>query len=432
MPPRLIPAKEENRTEISMKKCNCQDNQRHFLERTFGGLELNSSQQQLLLQSFREMSVQVPLKVRVGGKERLQTFTGYRVQHNHARGPFKGGLRYHPDVSLGEVRALAQLMTWKTALVDIPFGGAKGGVSVDPDTLNTDELETLTKRFTQKMAPILGEKQDIPAPDVNTNPQVMAWIFEEYSKTNGHAPAIVTGKPVEIGGSAGRLEATGHGVAYITARAAHHLNMSIQDARIAIQGFGNVGSHTARRLSEMGARIIALSDVHGGVINEHGIDVTMALEHAGKTGRLEGFAGARPISNEKLLTLPCDILIPAALDGAINCDNEPGIQAELIIEAANMPVTHMANDALRQRDVVIIPDILANAGGVIASYFEWVQNIQQFPWDRDTVLQRLEDYLSRAYDTVSDLAKLRHVDLRTAAYELAIQRVSRAIALRGF
>ncbi len=282
------------------------------------------------------------------------------------------------------------------------------------------------------MAPILGEHQDIPAPDVNTNPQVMAWIFEEYSKSNGHSPAIVTGKPVEIGGSAGRLEATGYGVAYIAARVAHHFNFPIQDARIAIQGFGNVGSHAARRLSEMGASVVALSDVHGGVMNKHGIDVSKALEHSAETGRLDGLENTCSISNEELLALPCDILIPAALDGAINCDNEMNVQARYIIEAANMPVTHMADDKLRQRGAIIVPDILANAGGVIVSYFEWVQNIQQFPWDRDIVLQRLEQYLSRAYDSVCDLATTRHVDLRTAAYELAIGRVSRAIELRGF
>jgi glutamate dehydrogenase (NAD(P)+) len=415
-----------------VKKCNCQDNQRHFLERTFERLSLEESQRQLLLQSFREVSIQIPLRVHKNGKERLCTFTGYRVQHNHARGPFKGGLRFHPEVNLGEVRALAQLMTWKTALVDIPFGGAKGGISVDPQMLSKDELETLTKRFTQKMAPVLGEHQDIPAPDVNTNPQVMAWLFEEYSKAHGHSPAIVTGKPVEIGGSIGRLEATGHGVAYIAAMAAHDLGMPIANTRVVIQGFGNVGSHTARRLEEVGARVIALSDVHGGVINENGIDVNKAIAHVTNTGRLDGLEHTRPITNEELIALPCDILIPAALDGVINCDNEDEIKAKLVVEAANMPITHMADTRLRELGITIVPDILANAGGVIVSYFEWVQNIQQFPWDRKIVFERLEQYLSRAYEAVHRLAERDKVDLRTAAYELAIRRVSKAIALRGF
>lgn len=415
-----------------MKSCNCQDNQQHFLEQTFDRLKLDSSQQQLLLQSFREVSVQIPLMVDVDGQQQLKTFTGYRVQHNHARGPFKGGLRFHPAVNLDEVRALAQLMTWKTALVNIPFGGAKGGISIDPNSLQCSELEMLTRRFTQKMSPILGSQQDIPAPDVNTNPQVMAWIFDEYSKSNGHTPGIVTGKPVEIGGSAGRLEATGHGVAYITGRAADHLHMAIEQSRIVIQGFGNVGSHAARRLAEMGANIIALSDVHGGVLNNKGIDINKALAHMTKTGRLEGLENTLQISNEELLTLPCDILIPAALDGTINCDNDSDIKAKLIIEAANMPVTHMAADKLQQRGITIVPDILANAGGVIVSYFEWVQNIQQFPWDHYTVLQRLEQYLSRAYDDVRKLADSAQIDDRTAAYELAIIRVARAIELRGF
>jgi glutamate dehydrogenase (NAD(P)+) len=415
------------------QQCNCQDNQKHFLKTTFERLGLTAAQQQLLLQSFREVSVQVPLMVKgEDGAPYLQTFTGFRVQHNHARGPFKGGLRFHPSVNLEEVRALAQLMTWKTALVNIPFGGAKGGISIDPSTLDQYELETLTRRFTQKMSPVLGLQQDVAAPDVNTNPQIMAWIFDEYSKSHGHTPGVVTGKPVELGGSLGRLEATGHGVAYITEKAVERLQLPLQEASIVIQGFGNVGSHAARRLAELGAKIIAISDIHGGVVNTDGIDIHKAIAHLSRTGGLEGLEHTSAISNEALLTLPCDVLIPAALDGTINCDNESAIQAKMIVEAANMPVTHMANDKLRQRDVIIIPDILANAGGVIVSYFEWVQNIQQFPWDRDTVLQRLEQYLSRAYKDVRYLAKASLVDDRTAAYELAITRVTHAIQLRGF
>lgn len=414
------------------QRCSCRDNQQHFLERAFLRLQIDEAQRQLLLHSFREITVQIPLKVRVDGRAKLRTFTGYRVQHNHARGPFKGGLRFHPEVNQGEVRALAQLMTWKTALVDIPFGGAKGGIAVDPESLSIGELETLTKRFTQKLAPVIGVHQDIPAPDINTNPQVMAWIFEEYSKTHGYTPAIVTGKPIEIGGAAGRLEATGYGVAFTAELACKSIGMPLEGAKVAIQGFGNVGSHTAQRLAELGARIVGLSDVHGGVFSEGGIDVAQALAYQSQSGRLEGLPATESISNDELMASSCDVLIPAALDGAITCDNEEQVQARLIIEAANMPVTHMADETLRERGVTIVPDILANAGGVIASYFEWAQNIQQFPWARDTLLERLEERLKRAYAQVSAKSTSCGIDLRTAAYELAIERVLRAVELRGF
>ena len=350
-------------------ECCCTDNQATFLGHAFDRLALNDAQRQLLLHSFREITVQIPLESD-GSSGSLRTFTGYRVQHNHARGPFKGGLRYHPSVKLDEIRALAQLMTWKTALVDIPFGGAKGGITVDPSTLRPHELETLTKRFTQKMVPVIGEHQDIPAPDVNTNAQHMAWIFEEYSKVCGHRPAVVTGKPVELGGSLGREEATGHGVAEVAAWAARDLGIDISSARVVIQGFGNVGSHAARRLSEIGARVIAVSDVHGGVIRESGLDVPNAIAHVGQTGRLEGLGGTEPISNDELLGLPCEILIPAAMEGAIHCGNVDKVRAQLVVEAANMPTTHMADEHLRDAGVTVIPDLLANAGGVIVSYFE--------------------------------------------------------------
>jgi glutamate dehydrogenase (NAD(P)+) len=420
------------RPDETEQRCHCQDNQRHFLERAFEGLALSTAQRELLLPAFREVIIRIPLEVRRDGARGLETFTGFRVQHNHARGPFKGGLRFHPDVNLGEVRALAQLMTWKSALVEIPFGGAKGGIAVDPTRLSRGELETLTKRFTQKMAPVIGVHQDIPAPDVNTNPQVMAWLFEEYSKTHGYEPAIVTGKPLELGGAAGRLEATGHGVAFVTALACRERSIDLAEARVAIQGFGNVGSHTARRLAELGARIVAVSDVRGGVFCDRGIDVLAAIAHVEESGSVEGLPESEPISNEELLELPCDALIPAALDGTIDCDNEPKIRAGLVVEAANMPVTHGADESLGARGVAIVPDILANAGGVIASYFEWVQNIQQFPWSREVLLQRLEADLDRAFKAVEAARASTGVDARTAAYELAVQRVLRAIELRGF
>lgn len=414
------------------KKCDCEDTQRHFLNRAFETLKLDDAQRDLLLSPFREVLISIPLKVRRNGIEMLRTFTGFRVQHNHARGPFKGGLRYHPASNLREIRALAQLMTWKTALVGIPYGGAKGGITVDPAELHRDELEVLTKRFTQKMGPLLGVHQDIVAPDVGTNPRVMAWILEEYSKAHGYTPGIVTGKPLELGGSEGRLEATGYGVATIARQAAADHGLKLDQVRVVIQGFGNVGSHLAQRLAELGATIIALSDARGGVLCERGIDVTAARTHVRETGWLEDLPGTEYISNAELLELPCDILIPAALESTIDCDNADRIKAPLIVEAANMPVTHQADDILRERGRTVVPDVLANAGGVLASYYEWVQNLQQFPWDRDTVFYRLEERLLRTYGEVHRVAAEKGVDMRTAAYELAIHRVAEAIKLRGF
>jgi glutamate dehydrogenase/leucine dehydrogenase len=415
-----------------IKKCACQDNQRHFLNRAFDSLKLEDTQQELLLASFRETQVSIPILLQKDGSKILHTFQGYRVQHNHARGPFKGGLRFHPNITLGEIRALAQLMTWKTALIGIPYGGAKGGIAVNPEVLRPEELEHLTRRFCQKMAPIIGVHEDIPAPDIGTGPEVMAWLLDEYSKSMGFSPAIVTGKPLPLGGSAGRLEATGYGVAHLTYKIANELSLSPKTSRVVIQGFGNVGSHTAIRLAQMGFCIIGLSDVHGAVMSDAGIDITAAVDHAAKTGRLCGSPETDAISNKELLELPCDILIPAALEAVINCENESAIQAKLIIEAANMPITHTADIMLRSRGIIIVPDLLANAGGVLVSYFEWVQNLQQFPWDKHTVLSRLEQRLSQVYKKVRKIAEDRREDLRSAAYELAIKRVSEAMNLRGF
>jgi len=423
--------KEESITDAE-KKCHCRDTQGHFLDRAFERLHLEPAQCELLGSPFREVTISIPLTIHRQGGELLRTFSGYRVQHNHARGPFKGGLRYHPGANLEDIRALAQLMTWKTALVDIPFGGAKGGIAVDPKELGADELEVLTKRFSQKMAPVLGVHEDILAPDIGTHPRVMAWILEEYSKVHGYAPGIVTGKPLELGGSAGRLEATGYGVAYLSRVVAEELHCPVEESRVVIQGFGNVGSHVAQCLAGMGARIIAVSDSSGGVVAEAGIDIAAALRQVEETGCLEGLAGTEPISNAELLELPCDILVPAALEATIDCDNAPAIRARMIVEAANMPVTHEADATLRDRGIVIVPDLLANAGGVLASYYEWVQNLQEFPWDRETVLRRLKQRLLRSYTEVRDFAASQRVDLRTAAYELGIKRVVHAVALRGF
>ncbi len=323
-------------------------------------------------------------------------------------------------------------MTWKTALVDIPFGGAKGGIAVEPGELRREELEVLTKRFTQKMAPILGPDRDIPAPDVNTNPQVMAWIFEEFSKTHGHAPAVVTGKPIDLGGCHERLEATGHGVAFITGLACADASIPLHGARVAIQGFGNVGSHAARRLAEMGACIIAVSDVDGGIYSEKGLDIPRLLSIQSDGGALKDLEGASVITNEELLRLECEVLIPAALEGTINCEDQEYVRARLIVEGANMPVTWRADAELGKRGVTIVPDILANAGGVIGSYFEWVQNIQQFAWRKGAFHERLEERLGRAYSAVRTISESQQTDMRTAAYEVAVERVERAITLRGF
>jgi len=414
------------------KKCICQETQRHFLDLAFDRLKLKGAQRELLLSSFRETRITVPVTLRHNGENSLHTFQGYRVQHNHARGPFKGGLRFHPDVNMGEIRALAQLMTWKTALVDIPFGGAKGGIAVDPKKLNETEREELSKRFCQKMAPIIGVHEDIPAPDIGTNPQVMAWMLDEYSKSHGYQTAVVTGKPMELGGSAGRLEATGHGVAHLADRAATDMSLKPEQSRVVIQGFGNVGSHAAIALANHGYKIIALSGSRGGVFSERGIDISLALAHVRETGALTGLAGAEPVSNAELLELPCEILIPAALEATITCDNVDAIQAKLVVEAANMPITHRADERLQKRGIIIVPDLLANVGGVLASYYEWVQNLQQFPWERELVLGRLEKRLSRTYDNVRDLARQQQIDMRSAGYELAIKRVERAVRLRGF
>ena len=414
------------------KKCICQETQSHFLDLAFDQLELKGAQRELLLSSFRETRITVPVTLRHNGDNVLHTFQGYRVQHNHARGPFKGGLRFHPGVGMGEIRALAQLMTWKTALVDIPFGGAKGGIAVDPKKLNETEREELTKHFCQKMAPIIGVHEDIPAPDIGTNPQVMAWILDEYSKRHGYQTAIVTGKPMALGGCAGRLEATGHGVAHLADKAALEMALIPEQSRVVIQGFGNVGSHAAIALANKGYKIIALSDSRGGVYAENGVDIDLALAHVRETGALSGLAGTASISNAELLQLPCEILIPAALEATISCENVDAIQARLIVEAANIPVTHRADERLQQRGIMVVPDLLANVGGVLASYYEWVQNLQQFPWSRELVLTRLEKRLSRTYEAVRDLAQEQQVSMRLAAYKLAIKRVDHAVQLRGF
>ena len=376
----------------------------------------------------REVRVEIPLLDENG---HITTFQGFRVQHNNARGPMKGGLRYHPDVDLDEARALASLMTWKTAVVDIPYGGAKGGIDLDPATLRRDQVERVTRTFIERIHQLIGPNEDIPAPDVNTNPHVMAWIVDEYSKFKGFSPAVVTGKPLEIGGSPGRNSATGRGVASITSRAAADRGIDLDGATVAVQGFGNVGSWTAHFLAEMGARIVAVSDVNGGVFMGHGLDVTKLREMVEEGTSVVDYDGAEQIDNETLLTADVDVLVPAALGEVLHGGNAGDVRARLVVEGANAPTTPVADEILHDRGITVVPDILANAGGVTVSYFEWVQNLQQFRWTADRVDTELRRIMTEAYDNVSRVARERDTTLRTAAFVVAIQRVAAAVKLRG-
>lgn len=390
-------------------------------------MKLEKDIQMLLRTPYRELIVQIPVRMDDG---HLELFHGYRVQHNAVRGPYKGGLRFHPEVDLNEVRGLAALMTWKTALVDIPFGGAKGGVTCDPTKMSRRELQALTRGLTQKIDMCLGVYRDIAAPDVNTNAQVMAWIMDEYGKKHGYTPAIVTGKPVNLGGSLGREAATGRGTMIITREACKACKIDLTKATISVQGFGNVGSWTARLLFEQGAKIVAVSDVHGGIHDDRGLDIPKVCDHLRATGSVRGFPGAKEVSNAELLTQKVDVLIPAALGGAISHQNADAIDARLIIEAANSPVTPQADEKLRQRGIVVVPDILVNAGGVTVSYFEWVQNLQQIRWDEPHVNCELEKRMLAAWQHVHRISIEQKLPLRVAAYVVALERVAEATRQR--
>ena len=376
----------------------------------------------------RELMVEVPLRKDDGS---IESFRGYRVQHNNSRGPFKGGIRFHEEVDLDEVRALAALMTWKTALVDIPYGGGKGGISVDPSTLSGLELERLSRRFFRAINPIIGVNRDIPAPDVNTNPQIMAWFMDEYGMINGHTPGIVTGKPIELGGSLGRNAATGKGTAIIARETANLLNMDLQDAKIVIQGFGNVGSFAGRFLHEMGSKIVAVSDVNGGLYDPDGLNIPSMIKHNNTNGTIKGFSQGDKVSNEDILNIECDFLIPAALGGVVHKMNVDKLNCKVIIEAANGPVTPPADDILFQKGVHVVPDILTNAGGVTVSYFEWVQNLQQFQWTEEEVNNKLEHKMVAAFNEVADMMNSKKTSMRMAAFAVAIDRVARSFEMRG-
>ncbi len=377
----------------------------------------------------RELTVQVPLTLDDGSHRILQ---GYRVQHNRARGPYKGGIRYHSDVDLAETRSLASLMTWKTALVDIPFGGAKGGVRVDPHQLSITELERLTRRFTEALGAAIGVYRDIPAPDVNTDARVMAWIMDEFASRDSYSPAVVTGKPVELGGAPGRESATGRGAVDVLEAHLKASGSCLSDVTVAIQGFGNVGSWMARTLDDRGARVVAVTDVSGGIYNGHGLNIAALLAHTAGGGLLAELEHAGDhIANADFVGLEADVLAPAALGHVINMDNVADVRASIVLEGANDPTSPEADDELADGGVVVIPDILANAGGVTGSYFEWTQNIQQFQWTEDRFNTELQDRLSRAYEKTAATADEHGVSLRRGAFALGVQRVASAITLRG-
>lgn len=392
-------------------------------------LNLDMGLADLLKSAQRELTVNFPVKMDDGAVRR---FTGYRVQHNASRGPNKGGIRFAPYVSLDEVRALAMWMTWKCAVVNIPYGGAKGGVICDPKQLSVRELEMVTRRYANEIAPITGPEVDIPAPDVGTTAQVMAWIMDAYSVRHGYAaPAVVTGKPLNIGGSAGRNEATGRGVMFTVREAYRVFGWRFDDVVVAVQGFGNAGTFTALAAHEMGCRVVAVSNSKGGIYNSRGLDIPRLLVHVREHGTLPGFDGADGVTNYELLALPCDVLAPCALENQLTHETAPSVQARLVAEGANGPTTPDADAILAEKNITVIPDILCNAGGVVVSYFEWVQGLQRMYWDEADVAQRLERIMIRSFWDVHENAVRRNLDLRTAALCLAITRVAEAMQIRG-
>jgi glutamate dehydrogenase/leucine dehydrogenase len=380
----------------------------------------------------RELTVSIPVVMDDG---RTEVFTGYRIQHSSSRGPCKGGIRFHPDVNLDEVKALAAWMTWKCALVNIPYGGAKGAVKCDPSKMSIDEIRKLTRRYTAMILPILGPEKDIPAPDVGTNAQIMAWIMDTYSMFKGYAvPEVVTGKPLEIGGSLGRTEATGRGVMFTVLNLIEKLRLAKENMTVAVQGFGNVGSTAAKLLKDQGFKIVAISDVSCALYKKEGIDIDKAIDYArNNKNLLQGYAeeGLSIITNSELLTLDVDILIPAALENQITEDIATEMGAKIIVEAANGPTTNKADKILEERNIILVPDILANAGGVVVSYFEWVQNEQSFMWDEDYINSNLEKVMKKTFEEVWQVHKEKNVTLRMAAYMVALERVAKAKKIRG-
>jgi len=392
-------------------------------------LKLDPGIWRILTHPKRQIVVSCPVLMDNG---EIEVFTGYRVQYNITLGPAKGGIRYHPDVSLDEVTALAAWMTWKCAVAHIPFGGGKGGIVCDPTRMSPRELEALTRRYVAEIIDAIGPEKDVPAPDVNTNDQVMAWVMDTYSMHVGHTEtAVVTGKPIEMGGSLGRREATGRGVMIVTREAARHRGLDIRNATVAVQGFGNVGSVSAELISQLGARIVAVTDWKGGVYNKQGLDVTALLAHTREHKSVNGFTGGEPFNNEELWGLDVDVLIPAALENQITMENAPQIKARIVVEGANGPTTPEAHRHLHERGIFVVPDILANSGGVTVSYFEWVQDRYGYFWELADVNSRLEKKMCEAFDDVLQTALKYAVDMRTAAYIVAISRVGTVTKLRG-
>ena len=417
---------------MNKNKYNPYENMLAVLDEAASRLGLKEADYITLRYPEREMIVSIPVRMDNG---EMKVFEGYRVQHNSARGPYKGGIRFHQNADLDEVKALAAWMSFKCAIVNIPYGGAKGGIKVDPSKLSRDELIRLTRRYTTRILPIIGPDQDIPAPDVNTNGEVMGWIMDTYSIFKGHSvPGVVTGKPIEIGGSIGRTEATGRGVTIITRQCLEHLGMSYENSAYAIQVMGNVGGTAAQILYDKGCKIVAVSDYSGGVYNENGLDIPAIRTYlSDKTKALIDYVSddVKHISNDEVITCCCDVLIPAALENQITGENAAGVQAKVIIEAANGPTTVEADKILEEKGIVVVPDILANAGGVVVSYFEWVQNIQSMAWDLDEVNRTLKKIMNKAYDEVDAMSRDNKVTMRMGAYMVAINRICTAGKMRG-
>ncbi|MBA2546560.1 MAG: glutamate dehydrogenase [Solirubrobacterales bacterium] len=402
---------------------------RHYFDRAVDRLELPDDLRTVFWSPYREVTVQIPVKLSDG---KIHTFSGYRIQHNGARGPYKGGIRFHPEVDVDEVRALASLMTWKTAVANVPFGGAKGGVNCPADQLERSEVQKIARSFMDKIEKVLGPTRDIPAPDVNTDAQVMAWMMDEYGKLHGHTPGIVTGKPVSLEGSLGREQATGRGCVFMFREAAPQIGLAPGGTTFAVQGFGNVGSWAARIMQQLGSKMVGASDATGAITSEAGIDADDLAAHLAEGGKLTEFPGTEVISPDDLIALECDVLIPAALGGMIHEGNADRIKAKMIIEGANSPTTPAADEVLSGNGVYVIPDVMANAGGVVASYFEWVQNMQHMQWSEREVNDKLGGFMRKAYRDVSGRAKEERLQLRDAAYLVGIERVVEASRTRGY
>ncbi len=423
------PEKEEDPMPTTEVRLNAYDVAMENFDTAADAIGLDNNTREMIKRPERVLTVGVPVRMDNGN---IHRFEGYRVQHSSVRGPAKGGIRYHPQVTLDEVKALATWMTWKCAVVNIPFGGAKGGITCDPKHMSAGELERMTRRYTSAILPIIGPEQDIPAPDVYTNAQTMAWIMDTYSMTKGYAiPGVVTGKPVSLGGSLGRNEATGRGVYYTIQSACEHLKMPLRGATVAVQGFGNAGSIAAQLLHEAGAKIVAVSDSSGCVYNRKGLNIPELIHMKTLTGHVDGFPESEPILPRELLAIECDILVPAALENAIHAENAGAVRARIIAEAANGPLTPAADRILESKGVFVIPDILCNAGGVTVSYFEWVQDEQHLFWEAKDIYDRLERVMKTAFGDVLKIHLERNVSMRTAANMLGIGRVAEAVQIRG-